>query len=136
MILSADRMSGDAIRSGSDITMALQNEDESSNNQDERDEHLERKRRAFHDDDGDDEKESAYAVVVGGGVPGTRSRVFCGGVLYSKRLVSDSTSRERKAGKQIGSNEKERDTSVYLLLLFGCCVAFVACCLLLALVAS
>ena len=76
-------------------------------------------------------------VVVGGGVPGTRSRVFCGGVLYSKRLVFHSTSREQKAGEQIGSNEKARETSVYLLLLlFGCCVAFVACCLLLALVAS
>ena len=56
--MSIDRMSGNAIRSDSDITMALESEDESSTNQDERDEHLERKRRAFHDDDGDDEKES------------------------------------------------------------------------------
>ena len=56
VILSVDRMSGNAIRRDSDITMGLESEDESSNNQDKRDEHLERKRRTFHDDDEEDEE--------------------------------------------------------------------------------
>ena len=134
MVLSADRTSGNAIRSGSDITVGLENEGDSSNNQDKRDEGLERKRWAFHGDD-NDEQESACAVVVGGGVPGTLSRVFCGGVLYSKRLVSDSTSRERKAGNHIGRIQKQGHVCLPFLL-FWLCVTFVACCLLLALVTS
>ena len=51
-------MSGSAIRSDRDITVGLENEDESSNNQDKRDEGLERKRWAFHDDGDDEEEES------------------------------------------------------------------------------
>ena len=58
MILFFNRMSGSAIRSDRDITVGLENEDESSNNQDKRDEGLERKRWAFHDDGDDEEEES------------------------------------------------------------------------------
>ena len=46
-------------------------------------------------------------VVVGGGVPGTRSRAFCGGVLYSKRLVFGSTSRDKRLESKSAATKRQ-----------------------------